>query len=302
MTLPHEMLHAAFAASAATTNPSCYSNPANQRTRRHQANYTQQTNGYVKPANTAGAPTKRHGPECFHCKGPHVLNKCPQATEEQKEQLHRKHLGPRANRKNDRDRGSSRRTSAPSSSSHQANQAAQRPTATEEQANTARVINTGRPSRTGVTWARGYFAAAVEDLDQLSDDEDSIPPLVQRAHDYSSSDDDSDDEDSVPPLVYRPHEDSSSDDDSDDEESSMPDLSRRQFYDSSSDDESDYEDSLSPDDFEDPWTVSLHEEMETLLRVEAFSTETPSPVNQDHKTLRCTFRKKTPTNAPKFKT
>jgi hypothetical protein len=42
--------------------------------------------------------------------------------------------------------------------------------------------------------------------------------------------------------------------------------------------------------------------METLLRMKAFSTETPSPVNQDHKTLRCTFRKKTPTDAPKFKT
>jgi hypothetical protein len=147
----------------------CYSNPSNQRTQRHQANYTQQTNGNTKQANTAGAATKCHGPKCFHCKGPHVLNKCPQATEEQKEQLCRKHLGPRTNQKHDRDRGNGRRTSAPSSSSHQANQVVQPPETTEEQANTARAINTGRSSRAGVSWARGCFAAVIEDLHKLSD-------------------------------------------------------------------------------------------------------------------------------------
>jgi hypothetical protein len=142
----------------------------------------------------------------------------------------------------------------------------------EQQANAVRVINTGRPTRSGVSWATGYLAVVIQDdddnsssmpdleeramhdydssdddesmpglqarapnydsSDDDSDDEDSMPPLVYRPHEDSSSDDGSDDEDSMPPLVYRPHEDSSSDDDSDDEDSSMPDLSRRQFYDS----------------------------------------------------------------------
>ena len=43
-----------------------------------------------------------------------------------------------------------------------------------QQANAAKVINTGRPARTGVSWARGYLAIVIDD----NDEDDSMPSLA----------------------------------------------------------------------------------------------------------------------------
>jgi hypothetical protein len=187
------------------TTTECYSNPQN-RSRHHQANHakTQPGRGGGRNLNHSGRGCgggRRHPITCFKCGGSHSLSACRHATPEERERLERERLdreklGPRSGSESSQGRGNGRGHTPRPSPSQQVNQAINAPPSTSisqptEQANTARVLNAGRPSRTGISWAQANYVAIAPDPAHAPMPPANNLPNSTQSHDNLPSEDDS---------------------------------------------------------------------------------------------------------------